>query len=209
MTTKRRKVSAAKGTRKGSKFTPDQVNEMLFWWVFCDENYGRAASIISEKFAPRKVNRTVLRRIVIREDFHVKAPFVKKAVEVYKNKYLDLPDSEREPQAIHFTEMGRSMLEIDWQIVRKAKKYIASSGRSKDTAFKSVKEMVDALRFVQENVMQMIGQTNLRKDAFDNTDAIEGGVIQASATDLMKQISKSQQNEVVNELEAPCYSWGD
>ena len=136
--------------------------------------------------------------MAVRENFKMKAPYVKSAVDTFKKKYSE--DNPKSPEQIHLTEMGVNFLEIDWQLVKQAKAYITGVGRS-NTPFKSVKECVDALRYVQENVKAILGQENVRKDAWDNTKEVEGGDIIVSAETILNELNSTEEHELVNQLE--------
>ena len=186
-----------KGSKKGKRFTQDQIDEMLFWWVFCDENPYRAAQIISQKFN-RNISRKVIHQISIREDFHVKAPFVKEAVDIYKRQNgADVPELSAEQ--IMILTMGRNMLNIDWMLVKKAKDFLA--GNKKVSGFESIKDVIVALKYVNDNVTNLFRQENLRKDAWDYTEEQDAGRISVSAERVLKELSKSDQYEIVNKLE--------
>lgn len=194
---RKKELSKVKGSRKGHRYTEDQKREILFWWVFCDENHYRTAQLVSKKFN-RNITRKTIWKMAIANDFHVKAPFVKSAVEVYKR--LNSEEEARTPEQIQLTGMGVNMLEIDWLMVRKAKDYMSGDRRS-NSPFRSVKEVVDALTFVQMNVSKLIGQENIRRDAWDHTKEQEGGFIASSAEDILKELSRSEQNEILHDLE--------
>ena len=187
-----------KGSKKGKKFTPKEVNEILFWWVFCKENNNRTAEIVSQQMG-RKINRKVIGQMAAREDFHIKAPFVQSSVDLYKReKGLDTP--EMTPEQIMLVGMGKGMLEIDHMIVRKAKDFI-SGIRKESSGFRNIKEVVDALRYVDENVKNLFQRENLRRDAWEYTEEQEGAQIAVSATKILGSIPKTAQYEVVNDLE--------
>lgn len=180
-----------------NKFTKEEKRTMLFWWVFYNENSNRAAQEISVKFN-RNISRKTIWQMAIRENWRAKAPFVKTAVDAFRKKYSD--EDIKSPEQIQLTEMGINMLEIDWQLVKQAKDFIAGKSRT-NTPFKSVKECVDALKFVQENVTAMIGDSQLRRNAWDHTKQIEGGEIYDSAEIIMNELNVSERQELVNKIE--------
>ena len=119
-----------KGSKKGKKFTQDQVDEILFWWVFCSENSYRTAQIVSQKFN-RNISRKVVHQMASREDFHIKAPFVQTAVDAYKREHgTEIPEMSAEQ--IMLLTMGRNMLNIDWMIVKKAKDFISGNNKKSE-----------------------------------------------------------------------------
>ena len=188
----------SKGSKKGKKFTQDQVDEILFWWVFCSENSYRTAQIVSQKFN-RNISRKVVHQMASREDFHIKAPFVQTAVDAYKREHgTEIPEMSAEQ--IMLLTMGRNMLNIDWMIVKKAKDFISGNNK-RASGFNSIKEVIDALKYVDGNVASLFQKEQLRRESWDYTEEQEGGRIAVSASKILKELSKSDQYEIVNSLE--------
>ena len=198
MVTIKKKVKS-KGSKKGKPFTQDQIDEMLFWWVFCDENSNRTSKLITDRW-DRNISRKVVNQVAIRENFHVKAPFVKVAVDEYRSVKTAGQVEVREASEIQLHEMGMNILEINYLLIKKAKEYITNTGRA-ESKFKSVKEVIDAMRYVEENILKLIGQENMVKDAFDSTDKIEGSKLRMSASKILKELPKREENEVLNRIE--------
>lgn len=186
-----------KTASKGNRFTEEEKREILFWWVFYNENSNRTAQEVSVKMN-RNISRKTIWQMAVRENFRMKAPFVKSAVDAFRKKYSD--EEIKTPETIQLTEMGVNMLEIDWMIVKQSKDFIAGSKRS-TTPFKTVSEMVNALRFVQENVVSLIGETNIRKNAWDHTKEVEGGDIHDSAEIMLNELNRTERQEIVNKIE--------
>ena len=185
---------STKGQRGTSgQYTKEELREMLFWWVYYKRNNKKAAREVQNRLG-RVVTAKTIKKVSLRENFDAKAPFVQSAIEVFKYG----GDIEKTPEDLKLNEMGLNLMTIDAMIVRKAKAYIAG----KDSKlFRNVKEAVDALRFVSENVENLIGETNMRKSAWDYSKQLEGSQISETAEAILSSLKPSQANMIVNDLE--------
>ena len=69
------------------------------------------------------------------------------------------------------------------------------------SGFNSIKEVIDALKYVDGNVASLFQKEQLRRESWDYTEEQEGGRIAVSASKILKELSKSDQYEIVNSLE--------
>lgn len=183
----------SKNALKGRRYTQQEIYQILFWWVFCDENNHRAAKLASKKLG-RTLSSKVLNDMAIREDFYVKAPFMRKEVEKYKRE----TEEDIDAAELQVVQMGSKMMEIDWRILKEAERFL---GKSKPSKFKSMKELIDGVRFVQENATVILGEKNLRKEAWDYTAQTEGGQIAISAERTLEEIAQHEKEEILNTIE--------
>ena len=183
---------AGKNSRKGKRYTEEEKVVILFWWVYCDENAYRTSEIVSRKLL-RKVSPKVVIQMANRENFRTRAPFIKAAVEQFKH------GEEVNEDDVAFAKMGSNMMEIDWLLVKDAKEYLTT--KKEGTRFRSVKEVIDAMRFVEGNVVALFGDANIRKNAWSYTQETEGGRLAASAEEILENLNKSEEQEIVNVVE--------
>lgn len=189
---------AKKRISKGNRFTQQEIREMAFWWVYHKHNNKKTAQELSSRLK-RPITTKQIKNMAIKENFHAKEPFIQSAIEVYK--YEDKSESikgTKTPEENKLVEMGMSLLTIDSVLVQRAKDFVTGGD---DKLFKNVKEVIDAMKYVSENVENLIGESNMRRNAWNYTTEVEAGQITEAAEVLLDQLTSKQQMMIVSDLE--------
>ena len=187
---------------KSARFTPEEKKEMLFWWGYYKKNFKTASYELTQRLQ-RKITSKMLKKIALKENFYTKLPFIEVAIEIYKRNELQKETGNSSvygvsPEEHRLTSMGMTFLKLDHLLLEKAEEYI--TGKNK-IFFKSAKELVETLKYIETNVVSLVEERNIRKLAWDYTDELEAGSIMSTAETLLDNLSDSQRALVVNKLE--------
>ncbi len=115
-------------SKRRTKLTEDEVNQMLVWWVALDKN----ASAVGRKTGHAA---KVVIDIAKRENFDAKAPLV-------QDKVNEMMYGTSNPNMVRVLSTGLDLLQINSMLIEAAK--LSLQGKNK-IKFKSPRELIDVI----------------------------------------------------------------
>ncbi len=166
------------------KITEEQIDEMLFWYVFHDGNYSKVGTQVGR-------NRKVVRDIALAHNFITKAHLLRDKV----NEHFY---GVSNPVQARLLKMGLLLMDTEELLLQEVHAYV-SNKRRVNTRFRHMGDVVTVLKHVEETMVTATGERDIRGRTTSEIDKHTAPQHKITIENILDELDNDDEREEIKQ----------